>query len=177
MKDEIRKKLKIKRKYFQNYRRQTADEMMASDFLAAYGGFNSFFIYNSFGAEAGTALIVSELLKADKRVYMPRVEGNEIVPVLCGDAVKGAFGVYEPTGASYGGDIDVTVVPLLAVNSRGYRIGYGKGYYDRFFKKRDTLRVGLGYAFQMEDFTEDEWDEPLDAFVCEKGIYYYEKPN
>ncbi len=48
-------------------------------------------------------------------------------------------------------------LPLLAVNERGYRIGYGKGFYDRFLKGRSTVKVGLGYAFQIENFTEDTW--------------------
>ena len=67
----------------------------------------------------------------------------------------------------------MTVVPLLAVNSRGYRVGYGKGFYDRYLSAAKTLKVGLGYYFQLEDFDEDGWDQPLDAFVCERGIFYF----
>lgn len=174
MKEEIRQKLKIKRKYFQGYRRSVADEMIAADFLAAYGRFESFLIYRSFGAEAGTDLLIDGLIKADKRVFLPRVEGEGIVAVPYGKTVKGAFGVEEPTGQAYGGKIDVTVTPLLAVNARGFRLGYGGGFYDRYFREHATLRVGLGYAFQQEEFEEDAWDEKLHAFLCERGITYFE---
>ena len=68
----------------------------------------------------------------------------------------------------------MTVIPLLAVNGRGFRIGYGKGFYDRYLKDKRTKKVGLGYSFQIESFEEDKWDIPLDLFLCEKGIYYYE---
>lgn len=175
MKDELRNKLKIKRKYFQNVRREEADRVIAETFLAAFGNYDSFFIYNSFSTEADTSLIIEELLSAGKKVYLPRVEGENIVAVPYGETKKGAFGIEEPTGQAYFGEIDVTVAPLLAVNERGFRIGYGKGFYDRYFKAAKTLRVGLGYAFQIEDFKEDEWDEPLDKFICEKGIYSFGK--
>lgn len=175
MKDELRYKLKIKRRYFQGVRREVADKNILFNFLSAYGNFNSFFIYNSFGDEASTSGIISALLDADKKVFLPRMEGENIVPVPYGETRKGAFGIEEPAGQAYTGEIDVTVAPLLAVNERGYRIGYGKGFYDRFLKERHTRKVGLGYSFQIENFTEDAWDEPLDEFLTEKGIFYFGK--
>lgn len=175
MKDELRKKLKIKRKYFQNYQREVADNCIFDNFMNAYSGNESFFIYNSFGTEADTHAIISALLNAGKKVYLPRVDGENIVAVPYGKTEKGAFGIEEPQGQPFKGEIQVTVIPLLAINSKGFRIGYGKGFYDRFLKERRTVKVGLGYSFQIEDFKEDIWDEPLDAFVCEKGIYYYGK--
>lgn len=175
MKDELRYKLKIKRRYFQGVRREVADKNILFNFLSAYGNFNSFFIYNSFGDEASTSGIISALLDADKKVFLPRVEGENIVPVPYGETRKGAFGIEEPAGQAHSGEIDVTVAPLLAVNERGYRIGYGKGFYDRFLKERHTRKVGLGYSFQIENFTEDAWDEPLDEFLTEKGIFYFGK--
>ena len=173
MKDEIRYKLKVKRKYFQGVRREVADKNILYNFIAGYGAFQSYFVYNSFGSEASTALIINYLLATGKTVYLPRVEGENIVAVGYGETQKGAFGIDEPAGEPYSGDIDVTVIPLLAVNEKGFRIGYGKGYYDRYLKDKRTKKVGLGYHFQIEDFTEDGWDEPLDLFVCEKGIYFY----
>lgn len=175
MKDELRNKLKIKRRYFQNVQRSEADRVIAETFFAAFGNYDSFLIYNSFSTEADTSRIIAGLLADGKRVYLPRVEGENIVAVPYGATRKGAFGIEEPVGQAFFGDIEVTVAPLLAVNGRGYRIGYGKGFYDRYFKVAKTLKVGLGYAFQMENFTEDEWDEPLDKFVCEKGIYNFGK--
>lgn len=172
-KEDLRKKLKIKRKYFQNYQRSTADNMILENFMAEYGGFDSFFIYNSTGSEAGTSQIIAELLKSDKRVFLPRVEGKKIVAVPYGKTIRGAYGIYEPVGEPFQGDIEVTVAPLLCINERGYRIGYGGGYYDGYFKNHKTLRVGAGYAFQTEDFEEDVWDERLDTFVTERGIYYF----
>jgi len=175
-KDEIRRKLKIKRRYFEGIRREYADLAVLDNFLAAFSCRDSFFIYNSCGTEAGTSLIISALLKDGKKVYLPRVEGENMVtvPYLPETEMKdGAFGIKEPTGQAFCGDIDVTVIPLLAVNNAGFRTGYGKGYYDRYLKTAHTLKVGLGYYFQFDDFENDEWDIPLDLFVCEKGIFNF----
>lgn len=85
-----------------------------------------------------------------------------------------AFGIAEPQGQAFAGDFDVVVAPLLAVNSGGYRLGYGGGYYDKFMKNTNAVKAGLGYAFQMTDeFEEDGWDIPLDSYVCERGIYTF----
>lgn len=174
MKDDLRDKYKIKRRYFGNIVREEADRNILENFMAAYGGYESYFIYRSFGSEASTRLIPEELLAQGKRVFLPRTEGDMIVPVPYGQVKRGRFGIEEPTGVAYEGSIDVAVVPLLAVNSRGYRLGYGGGYYDRFLRDKNILKVGLGYRFQLTDeFEEDAWDEPLDEFICERGIFRF----
>ncbi|MDE7453774.1 MAG: 5-formyltetrahydrofolate cyclo-ligase [Clostridia bacterium] len=174
-KEEIRYKLKVKRRYFEGVRRGFADGAIRDNFLNAFSACESFFIYNSFSTEADTKGIIAELLEAGKKVYLPRVDGDKMVAVPYGETRVGAFGIEEPVGKPYKGKIDVTVIPLLAVNEKGFRIGYGKGFYDRYLKKdKRTKKVGLGYSFQIESFEEDGWDIPLDLFVCEKGIYYYE---
>lgn len=172
-KDELRAFMKIKRRYLGDVQRQAFDEMICADFMTAYGNYDSFLLYSSVRGEAGTDLIIRALLAADKQVFLPRVEGGDIAAVPYGTLKAGVFGIPEPSGERYCGDIDVTVVPLLAVNPRGYRIGYGRGFYDRYLRDRKTRRVGLGYFMQLSDFTEEVWDEPLDEFLCERGIYFY----
>lgn len=174
MKDEIRKKLKKTRLDFCGIARQRADEAIFKNFTERFGGYNSFFIYNSISGEADTSKIISALRRDGKSVFLPRVEGKDMVAVTYGHMRKGAFGIEEPTGQAFEGNIDVTVIPLIAVNKRGYRIGYGKGFYDRYLKNRDTVKVGLCYSFQIADFKEDEWDVPLDYIISEKGIYLIE---
>lgn len=173
-KDEARYKLKVKRRYFQNIARQEADRVLTETFLAAFGDRESFLLYSSIGDEARTDLLIEELLSLGKKVYLPRVEGDKMVAVPHGELKKGAFGIYEPVGKAYGGEIDVIVAPLLAINSRGYRLGYGKGFYDRFLSENGGFAVGYGYDFQRDEFDEDAWDKPVRAFVSEKGVYYFD---
>lgn len=180
MKNELRYKYKIKRKHFQFARREVADGAILDAFMLAHGTMEKYFIYNSFATEADTHSIIDALLSCGKQVFLPKTVGKDMFAVryLGGELEKGEFGIFEPKGEPYEGDFDVVVVPLLAINERGYRLGYGGGYYDRFLKDKKCLKVGIGYGFQLTDeFIEDEWDEPLDEFISEKGMYYFGKSN
>jgi len=175
MKEELRYKYKIKRKYFQHSAREVADGAIADIVLAAFEDRDSFFVYYSYGSEADTHLIISRLIKAGKRVYLPRVEGKDMVavPYSKGDElIKNKYGIEEPQGQAYNGSIDVCITPLLAVNGKGYRLGYGGGYYDRFFAKHPNIfKTGIGYFLQIcNDNFEGENDVPLDIYVSERGI-------
>ncbi|MGN0805108.1 MAG: 5-formyltetrahydrofolate cyclo-ligase [Candidatus Coproplasma sp.] len=176
MKDELRYKYKIKRKYFQHSVREVADGAIADIILQAFADREDFLVYYSYGSEADTHALIDRLLKAGKRVYLPRVEGKDMVAVsYFGDEnclVKNSYGILEPQGQAYEGKLDICLTPLLAVNKRGYRLGYGGGYYDRYFAERtDMLKVGMGYNLQFtEENFEEEKDVPLDIYVCERGM-------
>lgn len=176
MKERLRYKYKIKRRYFQHSAREVADGAISDTIVAAFENSDSFLIYYSYNSEADTHALIARLLAAGKSVYLPRVEGDKIVPVrYLGDESaleKNRYGIYEPVGQAYEGRIEVCIAPLLAVNSRGYRLGYGGGYYDRYFAAEPhILKVGIGYFLQYTDeFEEEEFDVPLDLFVCERGI-------
>jgi 5-formyltetrahydrofolate cyclo-ligase len=176
-KQELRSAYQIKRKYLNCYQREAFDDAIFETFFEGLGTFESFFIYHSFGSEAGTLRIIDELLSRQKKVFLPRVEGKTMVAVPYDSLQKlqkGAFGTLEPTGDAYDGEIEVAVVPLLAFNERGFRLGYGGGYYDKFLHGRTIKKVGLAYSMQRSsEFLEEQWDEPLDMLVCEKGIYYF----
>lgn len=177
-KQELRRVLKIKRRYFGEVQKAHADNCICENFFAAFGEYNSFFIYNSLPYETDTKNIIDRLLSADKRVFLPRVEGGNMVAVPYtkgGQAVKSTFGIYEPEGPATDQTAEVTVTPLLGVNGRGFRTGYGGGFYDRYLKDRLTIKAGLGYFFQICEFEEEEHDIPLDYFVCERGIYRFGK--
>lgn len=180
-KDDLRYKYKIKRKYFQHSAREVADGAICDLVLQALGGYESFFIYYSFGSEADTRAIIAKLLSLGKRVYLPRIEGESIVAVrYFGDEdrlIKNKYGICEPCGQAANEQIQVCLAPLLAVNQNGYRLGYGGGYYDAFFREnKRILKVGLGYFLQFtEDFTAERWDEPLDKFISERGIIDFGK--
>lgn len=65
---------------------------------------------------------------------------------------RGKFGIPEPTTPAYEGEIDLVIVPAVAFDAKGRRLGRGGGYYDRFIKKlTHTVLVGVGYDFQLVD--------------------------
>jgi 5-formyltetrahydrofolate cyclo-ligase len=92
--------------------------------------------------------------------------------------VKNKFGIEEPEDGldMFPEEIDLVLVPLLAFDKRGYRVGYGKGYYDRFLKecRDDVVKVGFSY-FDPVDKIEDagRHDVRLDYCITPGDIYRF----
>ena len=72
--------------------------------------------------------------------------------------------------------IDIVLVPLLAFDRRGYRVGYGGGYYDRFLPQTrpDCIKMGLSLFEEMDEIEDiDEYDIPLDACITPERVYNF----
>lgn len=88
------------------------------------------------------------------------------------------YGIFEPAqGESVDSKVlDMIIIPLLAFDTKGYRVGYGKGFYDRFLKDchEDCLKVGVSY-FEPVDAIEDtaEFDIPLDLCITPQQVYVF----
>ncbi|MCD8307751.1 MAG: 5-formyltetrahydrofolate cyclo-ligase [Clostridia bacterium] len=169
-KTELRKQLKAMRNALSAEERRGKAADIAEAFIRSYGRFSSFMAYSAIRSEVPTEGLIQALLDLGRQVFLPRVEGEDIVPVPYGELSAGAFGILEPAGKAADTAPDVCIVPLLGINREGYRIGYGKGFYDRYLRTHKCLAVGIGYACQIADFAQDPWDEPLDAFISEDGI-------
>ena len=91
------------------------------------------------------------------------------------DLQKNLFNILEPQSTPiYSGDIDMVLIPMLAFDLRGYRVGYGKGFYDRFLQGITTRKIGLnffGAQDQIDDI--DEYDVPLDQCITPQKIYTF----
>ena len=73
-------------------------------------------------------------------------------------------------------NIDLILVPLLAFDKKGFRVGYGKGFYDRYLKqcRKDCIKIGLSY-FEAVDVIDDsgEFDVPLDFCITPQKVYVF----
>ncbi len=92
--------------------------------------------------------------------------------------VKNSFGVYEPDGTDIllPGEMDMVFVPLLAVDRQGYRVGYGKGYYDRYLAgcREDCLKVGISYFEPVEEIGDKhDFDVTLNLCITPQSIYVF----
>lgn len=139
-------------------------------------------VYMSIGSEPATQPLIVRAWNDGKTVFVPsidpetlRMEHLEYAP---GDELTdGLFGVPEPKGKKRLSDSDVTgpsflaIVPLVAFNERLVRMGYGKGYYDRFLEHRMFFAFGLAFTCAFADeFRPRPHDAVLDAIVTEQGI-------
>jgi len=99
-----------------------------------------------------------------------------------GDSLaKSDLGVLEPLPIAKEITPNVVIAPFLAINSQGFRLGYGGGYYDRALRALrktapDLLAVGLGYSVQeVATLPYDENDEPMDWLVTEQGSRRFQR--
>ena len=137
----------------------------------------NFFVYLSFSSEAPTDKLIETLIAAGKKVYCPRVEGEEMYAVEYGeDFSLSAYGIREPVGEPFLGKIEVCVAPLTAVDGQGNRLGYGKGYYDRFLSKieaKGAVAVGFCFDFQVtESVPTQPWDKKMAVVVTDKRVIF-----
>ncbi len=130
--------------------------------------------------------VIEEILKRGSVLCLPVVEkGSKILTFAAWDGqdslVKGAFGVLHPPlhQGTRRVEPDVVIVPLLAFDRRGYRLGYGGGYYDATLtdlKARKTVvAVGAGYAQQacLFNLPTDAHDVRLDLVITPQQAYTY----
>jgi 5-formyltetrahydrofolate cyclo-ligase len=92
--------------------------------------------------------------------------------------VKNEFNIYEPEEEDIvlQEEIDMIIVPLLAVDRRGFRIGYGKGFYDKFLSrtKQDCIRAGLSYFDPLDSIDDcNEFDVPLNLCITPHKTYVF----
>lgn len=134
-------------------------------------------MYISFSHEPETIPIIKNLLEQGKNVVVPvsELSTNTIIPTYIhniDELRKGAYGILEPTiiRAVDPADIDVVVIPGIAFDMHRNRLGFGKGYYDKFLGTTDAQRIALCYDFQIvDDLPTDEFDLPMNLILTEKG--------
>jgi 5-formyltetrahydrofolate cyclo-ligase len=132
----------------------------------------------SFGSEVDTGPMIEGLVVAGVRVVLPRVAGDRIEAVAYrpGDPVRAAgFGAMEPTGAEVvaAEDVDVVIVPGVAFDRAGGRVGYGGGFYDRFLTRTrpGVPAIAIAFAVQVVDeVPRGGADRGVDAVVTEDEV-------
>ena len=142
--------------------------------------YDNILLYSPIRNEVNTDEYFAYLINKAKKIYYPRVCGDEMsfYRVRSLDELNcGSFNIKEPDMTDEYTQADgraLMIVPGLGFSYTGYRIGYGKGFYDRYlssFTKRDTvMAVGVGYDFQLLGNVtfEDEYDVPLDGVITDK---------
>ena len=132
--------------------------------------------------EIDTSILMSVLQGKDKQIVIPKIlDDYELEHYLLADQTplkRNHWGIPEPqSGIKINSNqIDVVFVPLLIFDLQGHRIGYGKGYYDRFLAKcrKETIKVGFSYFDPIERIEDiQSHDIPINFVITRDRIYEF----
>lgn len=172
-KEEIRRRVRARKQMIDQSERLAAAQRVFDTVrsMAAYMVARRVLLYHSLPDELSTHLFF-ENSPADKTYYLPRVNGLdlEILPYERSRMHLGSFRIEEPDGDDTIDidDIDLVIVPAVAYDRHGNRVGRGKGYYDRLLSRSRATTIGICYDFQLfDEFDTDDFDIPVDYVVAD----------
>lgn len=134
------------------------------------------------GSEVNTQNILSKVLEGQKILALPAIVRDKIffykisnMKDLTDQLILSKYGIKEPSPSPTEliDDIDVIIVPGIAFDRNGYRLGYGRGYYDRYLQnKKCVFSLGLAFEIQLldNDLPREHFDQKVNAVVTEEKI-------
>ncbi len=178
-KEQIRKQMLSMRNKYVN--RDAANEIILRKLIDICSEYTRIFTYISYGSEVDTHHFIENELKNNKEIFVPVCDirsstmiSSKILDMK--DLVKNSYGIPEPQQITdCNANCDVIVFPGAAFDVYGHRIGYGKGYYDKYLAnlKIKPLCVGLCYDFQLVDSIPNEkHDVTMDVIITENRVVY-----
>lgn len=181
----LRRELSVRRDSLEN--REQLDQAIRERVwaLSAYENAEKLLLYLSKGSEPDTWKIFDRALAQGKEVYAPRcLDGQGTMAFYQvksrEELIPGRFGLLEPSpeGRFPLGDPEgaLCLVPGLAFDEEGYRLGYGKGYYDRFLAEHPVMAVGLCYKeLLLPQLPRGPYDRQVNCLVTEAGALDFQK--
>lgn len=143
--------------------------------LSSLSSARTILLYSALPDEVQTESLMNELVSQGKMVLLPKVIDDSTMELrrYTGkkDLSQGAYNIMEPSGERFTdyAAIDVAIIPGMAFDSRGHRLGRGKGYYDRFLSQltSKTIKIGLCFPWQLVDVVPtDKNDISMDCVIC-----------
>lgn len=173
-KSQLRRMIREKKRAMTLEQIETASCDLAKQLFATkqYRNAKTLYGYLPYNQEVRTVPVLEQALLDGKRVAVPKVYGDEMRFIYIADLTqieKGYAGIPEPVadGPVAGDPTALVLMPGLAFDAEGHRIGYGGGFYDRFLANEPGHpTVALCYGFQMMDSLEtEEFDVPVDLVL------------
>lgn len=175
-KDEIRRQVRARKTILSDSEKSAAAKRVFDTLknMAAYTLAKNVLLYHSLDDELSTREFIASCC-GEKNFFLPRVNGLdlEILPYERSRMHLGAFRIEEPDGDDIVSidNIDLVIVPAVAYDRQGNRIGRGKGYYDRLLSRSRAITIGVCYHFQLfDEFETEEHDIPVDFVVTDSPV-------
>ena len=176
MKAELRKQVLQEMKALPQEQKQAIDQALIERLLQHpfYQEAKVIATYLSFPHEFQTQGLIEQALKDGKKVLIPKTYPKGRMDFVVYDLqqlVKTSFGLLEPQGnleVVAASQIDLIHVPGLAFTTKGYRIGYGGGYYDRYLEQFTGHTLSTVYPCQIQDFISENHDIPVQEVLIDE---------
>lgn len=145
----------------------------------AYAHADTVLLYHSINQEVDTTELLHTLMNSDKRVALPvcRDNGEMIFRYITDDSqlTKGFFSAPEPNESCeefVSSAHTVCIIPAIAFDREGYRLGYGKGYYDRYLTDPSIVKIGFSYdELFVDSLPRGRFDIACDLIITPKGVF------
>ena len=172
-KDELRQQIRQMKRQFTPQQLEELSLPIVARLKARLAEAQTVLAYYSLPDEVDTHQLLDDLLAEGKKVLLPKVLDDETMEIrrYTGrhDLQEGILHLMEPIGEPFTAyeDIDIVVVPGMAFDARGHRLGRGKGYYDRFLAAHPYIdKIGVCFDFQkLAEVPTDERDIPVDEVI------------
>lgn len=185
-KGEIRKLLSEKRNQLSYSERERYSSHITNTLLSLDDIANAKCVhcYKSFGAEVTTSDFINELLSRKKIIYVPVVNDDILLHAEINYQTqwkKDRFGIPTPIAPSLTvhemrlEENDCIIIPMLGYDSQCMRLGYGKGFYDKFLSATKGKKIGLAFSCQYyEIIPSDVHDIAMDIIITETGVFFHD---
>ena len=180
-KNELRQSYKLLRAGISLDRKAELDRKICAlaQTLACFRYADTVLMYAPTGSEIDVMPIAEAALSLNKRVAFPKCDPSNNTMIFkyvssFDELSRGEYSLLEPSDdAESVVDFShsICIVPGLVFDKEGYRVGYGKGYYDRFLNSYTETTLGLVYSdFILDKLPRGRFDHKVDILVCEKGV-------
>ena len=169
-KDKLRKEYLEKRKSLKN---PLSDMIIYNKVIRGISRFDKVLVYVSKDSEIDTISIIEYCLHNNIKVAVPKCVKNEIIFYYINSLDElslSKFNILEPNNRRVvrGYKRSICITPGIVFDEKGNRIGYGKGYYDRFFAKYDGCKIGITYKdLLIKKLPHETYDIPVDYIITD----------
>ncbi len=179
-KEDLRRRFLLQRDSIDKRERRRLSEMIQERVISLdeFRSCKSIGNYSAIGSEVDTSMIARYSLMQGKSLAYPKIIDSStmefrLVRDTSLDLVVGRYSILEPLYSCEYIEPELLIIPAIVWDEEGYRIGYGKGYYDRYLAIHDAISIGLAYDFQvLSSIPRTSNDVKVDMIITEKRIVY-----
>ena len=177
IKEQIRRDFKTRRRTLSCEHVRINSDKICENFLDSdiYKNCQNILAYSTIQNEVDLSQIINQALLDNKNLFLPRVEGDSMNFFRINNTDKlqiGSYNILEPQNGTVYQDStnSIILVPGIAFSTQGARIGFGKGFYDKYLSQHNSIfKIGIAYDWQItKSWVTNEFDINMNMIITEK---------